>query len=152
MIVLLIKICYNLNKNTIIYKLNKHKMKHIFFLMALCMCICSCNQRESRDLRKLEELSIKHLNEARAYNDSIQKYEIIVLHEGDDTVNVYVRKGEKITDVQVLCKESRNVDVIFNDFSRMFSIFVPKGDKIKTWSLESIETDRRKIKVNVIYE
>lgn len=86
------------------------------------------------------------------YNDSLQKYEIIVLHEGDDTVNVYVRKGEKITDVQVLYKESRNVDVIFNDCSRMFSIFVPKGDTIKTWSLESIETDKRKIKVNVIYE
>ncbi len=127
-------------------------MRQILFFIALCMCICSCNQRESRELEEGEKLSRELLNYMSQYNDSLQKYEIIVLHEGDDTVNVYVRKGEKITDVQVLYKESRNVDVIFNDCSRMFSIFVPKGDTIKTWSLESIETDKRKIKVNVIYE
>ena len=127
-------------------------MRQILFFIALCMCICSCNQRESRELEEGEKLSRELLNYMSQYNDSLQKYEIIVLHEGDDTVNVYVRKGEKITDVQVLYKESRNVDVIFNDFSRRFSIFVPKGDTIKTWSLESIETDKRKIKVNVIYE
>ena len=127
-------------------------MRQILFFIALCMCICSCNQRESRELEEGEKLSRELLNYMSQYNDSLQKYEIIVLHESDDTVNVYVRKGEKITDVQVLYKESRNVDVIFNDCSRMFSIFVPKGDTIKTWSLESIETDKRKIKVNVIYE
>ena len=118
-------------------------MKKLLF--ALCVLICSCSQnKEKNETSLLEQIH-------QDYVDS-RKYDCIILDEDAREVDVYVKKGEKITDVTVVSKNSRGVNVVFDDYARIYMIFFQKGEFIESWGINEIRTDKRRVKVNVVQE
>ena len=123
-------------------------MKKILFIV-MCAAMCACSQNKEN----AQEALLKDIHQT--YVEST-KYQGIVLKENageaSQTLDVYIKKGEKITDMTVLSEDSRCVQVVFNDYQRVYNIFFPKGEKILTWGTESIRTSDRVVKLNLIYE
>lgn len=115
-------------------------------LFALCALLCSCSQNKEK------EAETALFEQIRQDYVEMKKYHSIILEEKDRTVDVYVRKGEKITDMTVLSEESNCVSVVFDNYRRVYNIFLQKGEKIKGWGLKEIKTDKRVIRVNMVRE
>ena len=69
-------------------------------LFALCALLCSCSQNKEK------EAETALFEQIRQDYVEMKKYHSTILEEKDRTVDVYVRKGEKITDMTVLSEES----------------------------------------------
>lgn len=124
-------------------------MKKIL-LIVMCAAMCACSQNKEKSA---QEALLKDIHQT--YVEST-KYQGIVLKENageaSQSIDVYIKKGEKITDMTVLSENSRCVQVVFNNYERVYNIFFPKGEKILTWGTESIKTSDRAVKLNLIYE
>lgn len=72
-------------------------------LFALCALLCSCSQNKEK------EAETALFEQIRQDYVEMKKYHSTILEEKDRTVDVYVRKGEKITDMTVLSEESNCV-------------------------------------------
>ena len=90
-------------------------------LFALCALLCSCSQNKEKDAETALSEQI--------HQDYVEmkKYHSTILKEKDRTVDVYVRKGEKITDMTVLSDESNCVSVVFDNYRRVYNIFFSKS-------------------------
>ena len=115
-------------------------------LFALCALLCSCSQNKEK------EAETALFEQIRQDYVEMKKYHSTILEEKDRTVDVYVRKGEKITDMTVLSEESNCVSVVFDNYRRVYNIFLQKGEKIKGWGLKEIKTDKHVIRVNMVRE
>lgn len=124
-------------------------MKKVLFIV-MCVAVCACSQNKEK---KAQEALFDQIHQD--YVEST-KYQGIVLKENADdaeqTLDVYIKKGEEITDMTVLSEDSRCVQVVFNNYERVYNIFFPKGEKILTWGTEFIKTSDRAVKLNLIYE
>lgn len=118
--------------------------KLLFIVMCVAMCACSQNKEKNAQEKLLDDIH-------QTYVEST-KYQGIVLNKDVQTVDVFIKKGEEITDMTVLSEDSRCVQVVFNNYERVYNIFFPKGEKILTWGTEFIKTSDRAVKLNLIYE
>lgn len=114
-------------------------------LIVMCAAMCACSQNK----KNAQEALFDDIHQT--YVEST-KYQGIVLDKDIQTLDVYIKKGEKITDMTVLSEDSRCVQVVFNNYERVYNIFFPKGEKILTWGTEFIKTSDRAVKLNLIYE
>ena len=120
-------------------------MKKILFIV-MCAAMCACSQNKEKSAQ--EDL----FNEIHQDYVEMKKYHGDILKKDVKSVDIYIKKGEKITDMTVLSEDSRCVQVVFNDYQRVYNIFFPKGEKILTWGTEFIKTSERAVKLNLIYE
>ena len=120
-------------------------MKKIL-LIVMCAAMCACSQNKEKNA---QEALFDDIHQT--YVEST-KYQGIVLDKDIQTLDVYIKKGEKITDMTVLSEDSRCVQVVFNNYERIYNIFFPKGEKILTWGKGGIKTSERAVNLNLIYE
>ena len=120
-------------------------MKKIL-LIVMCVAVCACLKKKKKSA---QEALFDDIHQT--YVEST-KYQGIVLDKDIQTLDVYIKKGEKITDMTVLSEDSRCVQVVFNDYQRVYNIFFPKGEKILTWGKDGIKTSERAVNLNLIYE
>lgn len=120
-------------------------MKKIL-LIVMCAAMCACSQNKEKNAQ--EDL----FNEIHQDYVEMKKYHGDILKKDVKSVDIYIKKGEKITDMTVLSEDSRCVQVVFNDYQRIYNIFFPKGEKILTWGKDGIKTSDRAVKLNLIYE
>lgn len=92
-------------------------------LFALCALLCSCSQNKEKDA----ETAL--FEQIRQDYVEMKKYHSTILKEKDRTVDVYVRKGEKITDMTVLSDESNCVSVVFDNYPAGFTISFCKRER-----------------------
>ena len=115
-------------------------------LIVMCVAMCACSQNKEKNAQ--EDL----FNEIHQDYVEMKKYHGDILKKDVKSVDIYIKKGEKITDMTVLSEDSRCVQVVFNNYERVYNIFFPKGEKILTWGTEFIKTSDRAVKLNLIYE
>lgn len=120
-------------------------MKKLLFIV-MCAAMCACSQNKEKNAQ--EDL----FNEIHQDYVEMKKYHGDILKKDVKSVDIYIKKGEKITDMTVLSEDSRCVQVVFNNYERVYNIFFPKGEKILTWGTEFIKTSDRAVKLNLIYE
>ena len=122
-------------------------MKKILFIV-MCVAVCACSQNK----KNAQEALFDQIHQDYVY---ATKYQGVVLEspsKDTQTLDLYIKKGEEITDMTVLSEDSRCVQVVFNNYERVYNIFFPKGEKILTWGTEFIKTSDRAVKLNLIYE
>lgn len=122
-------------------------MKKLLFIV-MCAAMCACSQNKKNAQEALFD---------QIHQDYVEstKYQGVVLEsplKDTQTLDLYVKKGEEITDMTVLSEDSRCVQVVFNNYKRVYNIFFPKGEKILTWGTEAIRTSERVLMLNLIYE
>ena len=115
-------------------------------LIVMCVAMCACSQNKEKNAQ--EDL----FNEIHQDYVEMKKYHGDILKKDVKSVDIYIKKGEKITDVSVLSDSSRCVQVVFNNYERVYNIFFPKGEKILTWGKGGIKTSERAVNLNLIYE
>lgn len=115
-------------------------------LIVMCVAMCACSQNKEKNAQ--EDL----FNEIHQDYVEMKKYHGDILKKDVKSVDIYIKKGEKITDVSVLSDSSHCVSVVFNNYERIYNIFFPKGEKILTWGKDGIKTSDRAVKLNLIYE
>ena len=122
-------------------------MKKVLFIV-MCVAVCACSQNK----KNAQEALLEDIHQT--YVEST-KYQGVVLEspsKDTQTLDLYIKKGEEITDMTVLSEDSRCVQVVFNNYERVYNIFFPKGEKILTWGTEAIRTSERVLMLNLIYE
>ena len=119
-------------------------MKKIL-LIVMCAAMCACSQNKKNAQEDL-------FNEIHQDYVEMKKYHGDILKKDVKSVDIYIKKGEKITDVSVLSDSSHCVSVVFNNYERIYNIFFPKGEKILTWGKDGIKTSERAVNLNLIYE
>ena len=132
--------------------------KSIFFLVvSVCvvMSFCSCgNGNNNRAQAQADSL----LAVMKADREMMNKYRMISPTSETKTVQIHFKEGESpFFDVSVLSEKSNSVDVYFfnaedvtsdgrikpgKTFCRLFTIFIPKGEKLDKWGYSGIDLIR----------
>ena len=124
-------------------------MKKIFFFAVLSVLLVSCDNYVSKS-RAYDELATQIRNDALER----RKYRSIFPSEELTSVDVFVKKGEIVEDVVVFC-DPKSVEIRFfqdGELSRLYFIYFRNGEEAQEWGKKGIQTNRRFLAFNFIYE
>jgi hypothetical protein len=118
---------------------------------------CSCGNNGNGN-NKAQQQAASLLAVMRADRAELDKYQMITLTPETEVVKIHFKEGESpFFDVSVLSEKSNSVDVYFFNaedvtpqgqlksgkiFCRMFTIFIPNGEKLDKWGYDGIDLIR----------
>ena len=135
-------------------------VKNYFFLVAVCVVFmgsifCSCGNGGNNKAQQQADSLLAVMKADRA---ELDKYQMITIQPETEVVKVHFKEGESpFFDVSVLSDKSNSVDIYFFNaddvtadghiksgkiFSRMFTIFIPDGEKLDRWGYDGIDLIR----------
>ncbi len=134
-------------------------MKKFFFILSVCVVMCvalsSCGNNGGRNIQAEADSLLAVM---KADREQMTKYQLVHARPETDIVKIYFKEGESpFFDVSVLSEKSNSVDVYFfkaedvtedgriksgKTFCRMFTIFIPDGEKLDRWGYGGIDLIR----------
>ena len=144
-------------------------VKNYFFLVVVCVVFmgsifCSCGNGNGNNRAQAQADSL--LAVMRADRAELDKWRMTTIRPETDVVKIHFKEGESpFFDVSVFSEKSNSVDVYFFNtedvtpqgqlksgkiFCRMFTMFIPDGEKLDKWGYGGIDLIREDYTVHHI--